>query len=90
MLITLGLCSAIGAPIASLLMNVLGVSGFYVYMAVCLTVFTTIINIRRSQHVLPQKPEFNEAFIAVAETTTPLAYEMDPRNSEENSQGTVE
>jgi len=47
-------------------------------MAICLTVFALIINVRHGQHVLHGKPKFNQAFRAVADTTTSLAYEMDP------------
>lgn len=82
MLITLGVCSAIGAPLASLFMSLLDAKGFYVYMAICLILFSLIISIRRTSHALPNIPESNEAFRPVADMTTPLAYEMDPRNEE--------
>lgn len=84
MLITLGICSAIGAPIASLLMSLLGAKGFYVYMAICLTLFTLIVSIRRTVHVLPDMPSTNESFQPVTDMGTPQLYELDPRNDEQS------
>lgn len=83
MLITLGVCSALGAPIASLVMSVIGPKGLYVYMAVCLMAFVVIIMLRRRTHVLPGILESSEMFRPVTEMTTPAAYEMDPRHEED-------
>lgn len=85
MLITYGISSAIGAPLASIIMGVIGPQGLYVFAGLCLFVFAVIIALRRRTYILPGHPESNEIFRPVADTTTPAAYEMDPRNEEEET-----
>jgi len=82
MLLTLGFCSAIGAPLASLAMRYMGASGLFAFTAVCLFFCFVIIMVRRRIHVLPVE-EVVEPFRAVAETTTPTVFEMDPRTGGE-------
>jgi MFS family permease len=82
MLLTLGLCSAIGAPLASLTMRFIGASGLFVFSAICMYLYAWVIAVRIRTHVLPQET-INEPFRAVADMTTPAVYEMDPRTSEE-------
>ena len=82
MLLTLGFCSAIGAPLASLTMRYLGAPGLFAFTAVCLFVCFVIIMVRRRMYVLPVE-EVVEPFRAAADTTTPTVFEMDPRTGEE-------
>jgi MFS family permease len=82
MLLTLGFCSAIGAPLASLTMRYLGAPGLFAFTTVCLFVCFVIIMVRRRVHVLPVE-EVVEPFRAAADTTTPTVFEMDPRTGEE-------
>lgn len=79
-LFVLGICSAIGAPLASLIMSLVGPGGLFVYSAVCLLLFAVGISLRRKTHVLPAV-DATEPFIPIAETT-PIAFEMDPRTQE--------
>lgn len=79
MLITYGLSSAIGAPIASLFMNLLGHEFLFVFMGASFTLFCLILIARRKYHVLPVTTDDNEDFQAVAGMTTPEAYNLDPR-----------
>lgn len=79
MLITYGLSSAIGAPIASLFMNLLGHEFLFVFMGASFTLFCLILIARRKSHVLPVTTDDNEDFQAVAGMTTPEAYNLDPR-----------
>lgn len=79
MLITLGLSSAIGAPIASLAMGLLGAQGLYAFTGICLTTFFVIVLLRRRSHTIPSTLETKESFRAVTDMASPTAYEMDPR-----------
>ena len=81
MLITLGVSSAIGAPVASLLMSVLGPQGLYLFMGFCLALFAAHILVRIRNHILPFR-EIHAVFRPVPNLTTPAVYEMDPRNEE--------
>lgn len=89
MLLTTGLCSAIGAPLASLAMRIIGASGLFVFAAICMFSFALTISVRMRTHVLPLQTD-NEPFRAVADMTTPAVYEMDPRTSEESKVSTDE
>jgi MFS family permease len=82
MLILYGLSSAIGAPLASLLMELLSHNYFFVYMATMFAMFTGILIMRRQAHVLPVVAEDHETFQAVAGLTTPVAFNMDPRSDD--------
>lgn len=87
MLLSLGLSSAIGAPLASLFMTGMGPAGLFVFAAVCLTVFAVVIALRRRTHVRPVVDE-SEAVFHVIPGTSPVALELDPRteaNEEEAS-----
>jgi MFS family permease len=79
MLITYGLSSAIGAPIASAFMALFGHQYLFVFMGGSFAVFSVILIARRKSHVLPVIAEDNEEFQAVAGMTTPEAYNLDPR-----------
>lgn len=79
MLITLGLASAIGAPIASLAMGLVGANGLYAFTSGCLILFFVIVLLRRRSHALPPNLETKESFRAVTDMAGPTAYEMDPR-----------
>jgi MFS family permease len=79
MLITLGLSSAIGAPMASLAMGLLGAKGLYAFTSLCLAVFFIIVLLRRRSHTIPASLETKESFRAVTDMASPTAYEMDPR-----------
>lgn len=79
MLITLGLSSAIGAPIASLAMSFIGANGLYVFNSICLFIFSVIVLLRRRSHALPSSSETKDSFRAVTDMAGPAAYEMDPR-----------
>ncbi|MEZ5570392.1 MAG: MFS transporter [Halioglobus sp.] len=78
MLLILGICSAIGAPLASLAMKALGPQGFYLFIAVCLFVLAIATAVRRKHHAL-SPVEVSEPFRVVTDMVTPTAYEMDPR-----------
>ena len=82
MLITSGLSSAIGAPIASLLMEVFGHKAFFIYMAITFFSFAVVLIMRRQAHFLPIMAEDQNTFQAVAGMTTPMAFNMDPRAEE--------
>ena len=75
-----GCSSALGAPLASLFMLLLGPSGLFVFSAVCLLGFTLGISIRRKSHVLPVVDE-TEPFVPVS-VTSPVIFELDPRTEE--------
>ncbi|MFT5483768.1 MAG: MFS family permease [Halieaceae bacterium] len=84
MLLTLGVCSAIGAPLASLTMRLLGPGGLFIFASVCMGIFATAIAARRRSNVLPLHDhcEESEVFRAATDMTTPAIFEMDPRTSE--------
>jgi MFS family permease len=84
MLLTVGICSALGAPLASLAMTLMGAAGLYAFAAVCLAAFAVITLVRWQSHSLVVPEEGHEHFRAVADMTTPTAYEMDPRTEEED------
>lgn len=81
MLLTLGGFSALGGPLASLAMRYLGPTGLFAFSAVCLFLAFVIITVRRRLHVLPVEEDV-EPFRAMADTTTPTVFEMDPRTVE--------
>jgi MFS family permease len=84
LLLTLGVCSAIGAPLASLTMRLMGPSGLFAFAAVCMFLFAATIAARRKTHVLPL-PEQAEPFRAMGDMTSPAVYELDPRTEEEET-----
>lgn len=79
MLITLGLSSAIGAPLASLAMGLIGADGLYAFTSICLLLFFIIVLFRRRAHIQPSILEEKENFRTVTDMAGPTAYEMDPR-----------
>jgi MFS family permease len=79
MLITYGLSSAIGAPIASAFMSIFGHQYLFVFMGASFILFSIILIARRKSHVLPMMTDSNEEFQAIAGMTTPEAYNLDPR-----------
>lgn len=79
MLITLGLSSAIGAPLASLAMGLMGVNGLYAFTSGSLIIFFIIVLFRRRSHIPPSNLEEKEDFRTVTDMAGPTAYEMDPR-----------
>lgn len=82
MLITYGLSSAIGAPIASAFMSALGHQFLFVFMGICFALFCIVLIARRKSHVLPVMTDDNEEFQAIAGMTTPEAFNLDPRAEE--------
>ncbi len=84
MLITLGISSAIGAPLASFAMTLMGANGLYAFTSVCLITFFIIVVLRRRSHELPFDVETKDNFRAVTEMTGPAAFEMDPRTEIEH------
>ena len=79
MLITLGLSSAIGAPMASLAMGLFGAKGLYAFTSSCLAIFFVIVLLRPRSHIAPSTLATKESFRAVTDMASPTAYEMDPR-----------
>ncbi len=78
MLLSLGLSSAVGAPLASMFMSSMGPAGLFIFFAVCLVVFATVIAVRRRTHTLPVHEEAESPFHVISETS-PVALELDPR-----------
>lgn len=76
-LFTFGVSSALGAPLASLFMLVMGSSGLFVFAAVCLFGFALGISVRRKTHILPVHDE-TDPFRPVS-VTSPAVFELDPR-----------
>ncbi|TCS40692.1 MFS transporter [Reinekea marinisedimentorum] len=83
MLITYGISSAIGAPVASAFMSVFGHEYLYVFMALSFASFCGVLIVRRKSHVLPVVATSNEDFQAVAGMTTQEAFVLDPRSDEQ-------
>lgn len=81
MLLSMGLFSAVGSFIASVFMLWFGPGGLFVFSTLCLTGFAVTLAARRHIHVLPVLDE-TEPFRAVAPTTTPMSFELDPRTEE--------
>jgi len=81
MLITYGLSSAMGAPIASSMMGFLGHQYLFIYMALVFSVFTVILVLRRKAYILPDVASDHEEFQTVADMGTPVAYNLDPRGT---------
>jgi MFS family permease len=86
MLITLGLSSAIGAPLASLAMGYMGSNGLYAFTSASLVIFFIIILFRKRTHDIPATLDTKEEFRTVTDMAGPTAYEMDPRTEGEHSQ----
>jgi MFS family permease len=86
-LFVLGICSAVGAPLASLIMSLVGPGGLFLYASVCLLVFALGISLRRKRHVLPVADE-TEPFIPMA-ATSPAVLELDPRTEEASEEDTI-
>lgn len=84
MLLSLGLSSAAGAPVASALTIALGPSGLFMFFALCLIAFMVMIFWRRRAHVLPARDPAEAPFQVIAETS-PVALELDPRTEVEAS-----
>tara|TARA_R110000772_G_scaffold117507_1_gene222987 strand:+ start:72102 stop:73388 length:1287 start_codon:yes stop_codon:yes gene_type:complete len=76
-----GVSSALGAPLASLLMSLLGPQGLFVFSALSLLGFTLGIAIRRKSHEMPIVDE-TEPFRPVS-VTSPVIFELDPRMDED-------
>lgn len=80
MLLAMGSFSALGAFVAAGFMSVFGPGGMFIFSALCLAGFAMALAVRRRINVLPVHDETGP-FRAVAETTTPMALELDPRTS---------
>lgn len=76
-LLTFGASSALGAPLGSVLMALLGPGGLYVFAALCLAGFALGIAVRRRTHVLPVHDETGP-FQPIS-VTSPALFELDPR-----------
>lgn len=83
MLITLGVSSAIGAPIAALFMDHIGPAGLYVFASSCLFILVFIVILRRYQRVITLSDDEKDSFQAATDMAGPTIYEIDPRNDEE-------
>lgn len=81
MLLCMGLFSAVGSFIASAFMQWFGPNGLFVFSTLSLSAFAVTLAARRRIHVLPVLDE-TEPFRAVAPTSTPMSYELDPRTEE--------
>jgi len=81
MLLSMGVFSAVGSVVAAFFMQWFGPSGLFIFSAFCLGGFAFAIAARRRVHVLPVHDE-TEPFRAVADATTPMSLELDPRNEE--------
>lgn len=79
-LLTFGASSALGGPIASIFIELIGPAGLFVYTIVCLLVLTVTIAIRRQQNIIPIIDE-TEPFRPIGDTS-PAAFAMDPRTDE--------
>ena len=79
MLITYGLSSAVGAPIASAFMGLWGYQYLFIFMGTGFALFGAMLVVRRQAHVLPVMADHNEDFQAVAGMTTPEVFNLDPR-----------
>ena len=77
-LLTYGVASAIGAPLAALAMRFFGGEGLFLFAGVVLALLALGVLKRRRTHYLPVVDE-TVPFRAVADVTTPGALEMDPR-----------
>lgn len=77
-LLTFGVASAIGAPLAALAMDLFGGGGLFLFSGLVLALLAIGVLRRRKTHYLPVVDE-TVPFRAVAEVTTPAALEMDPR-----------
>lgn len=80
-LLVFGLSSAIGGPLASLFMSMVGSAGLFAFCAVSLLLFSIGIFFRRKAHVIPVHDE-TEPFRVMSDSITPMAMEMDPRTEE--------
>lgn len=76
-LLTFGAGSALGAPLGSVLMALLGPGGLYAFAALCLAGFAAGIAVRRRTHVLPVHDETGP-FQPIS-VTSPALFELDPR-----------
>ncbi len=80
-LLLFGFSSALGGPLASVFIQLLGAQGLFAFCAVCLVAFAVGIFRRRQTHVVPLVDE-TEPFRLVSDTATTVAMEMDPRSEE--------
>lgn len=76
-LMLFGISSALGGPIASLFVEVLGPVGLFIYSALCLLVLAIAVAIRRQQNVRTALDD-TEPFRAAADTS-PAIFALDPR-----------
>lgn len=83
-LITYGLSSAIGAPIASAFMSLFGHAALFMFMGGSFIAFTIALVARRRAHILPDTTDDHETFQVVAGMTTPEAFHLDPRADNED------
>lgn len=83
-LLVYAITSALGGPLASALMALMGAGGLFVFSALCQLVFALGISLRRKTHVLPVIDE-TEPFRALTDTS-PVLFEMDPRIDSEPSE----
>ncbi len=81
-LLTFGLSSAFGAPLAGFFMSLIGPPGLFLFSALVLAIFAIGISIRRRTHVLPVHDETGP-FHLISGQGTAVAFELDPRVEEE-------
>jgi len=76
-LLTFGLSSAIGGPLASVFIELLGAVGLYIHSALALVALAVVITVRRQQHVLSPADETGQ--FRAATGTSPAVFDLDPR-----------
>ena len=77
-LMLFGLGSAAGAPLAGVLMGVLGRAGLFAFVALALGAMMVGVARRRQVRVAPLHQESEQPFVAVSELA-PMALDLDPR-----------
>lgn len=77
-LLVFGGASALGGPLAALLMNIAGPAGLFLFSALVTAILALAIVRRRRTHYLPVVDE-TVPFRSVSTVSTPAAWEMDPR-----------
>lgn len=76
-LLTFGIASAVGGPLASVFVELLGAVGLYIHSALALVALAFVITVRRKQHVL--SPADDTGPFRAATGTSPAIFELDPR-----------
>jgi MFS family permease len=78
LLMLFGIGSALGGPLASMLMVSIGPGGLFLFSSVALTVLAISIARRRRIRAVPMVDESEQPFVPIADMT-PIALDLDPR-----------